>query len=423
MISIKELRKNKKAYNDSLMKRGEEFDLEKIIQIDSQIRAMKTSASDMRAQRNASSESIGDAKKSGRDASEEILKTRQLGDKLKVLEAELNGLELNLEKILQQIPNIPHETVPDGFTENENKEIRKWGEKVRFNFKPKNHTELGENLKLFDFKTAAKLSGSGFPLYTGKGAELERKLINSMLDFHVKNFKYKELFPPVLMLKDSMITTGQLPKFQEDMYHTEVDNLFLAPTAEVPVTNIHRDDILEESDLPKYYVAYSPCFRRESGSYGKDTRGLLRVHQFNKVELVKFSIPENSYNELELLTSQAESVLQKLGLHYRVISLCAGDLSFGAAKCYDLEIWAPGEEKWLEVSSCSNFESFQARRGNIRYRRSKDKKVELLHTLNGSGVATPRLMVALLETYQKEDGSVLFPKDVAEFLGIDEINY
>ena len=423
MISIKELRKNKKAYKDSLMKRGEEFDLEKIIQIDSQIRAMKTSASDMRAQRNASSESIGDAKKSGRDASEEILKTRQLGDKLKVLETELNGLELNLEKIMQQIPNIPHETVPDGFTESDNKEIRKWGEKVRFNFKPKNHTELGENLKLFDFKTAAKLSGSGFPLYIGKGAELERKLINSMLDFHVKNFKYKELFPPVLMLKDSMITTGQLPKFQEDMYHTEVDNLFLAPTAEVPVTNIHRDDILEESDLPKYYVAYSPCFRRESGSYGKDTRGLLRVHQFNKVELVKFSIPENSYNELELLTSQAESVLQKLGLHYRVISLCAGDLSFSAAKCYDLEIWAPGEEKWLEVSSCSNFESFQARRGNIRYRRSKDKKVELLHTLNGSGVATPRLMVALLETYQKEDGSVSFPKDVAEFLGIDEINY
>ena len=252
---------------------------------------------------------------------------------------------------------------------------------------------------------------------------LERKLINSMLDFHVKNYNYKELFPPVLMLKDSMVTTGQLPKFQEDMYHTEVDNLFLAPTAEVPVTNIHRDDILEESELPKYYVAYSPCFRRESGSYGKDTRGLLRVHQFNKVELVKFSKPENSYNELELLTSQAESVLKKLGLHYRVISLCAGDLSFSAAKCYDLEIWAPGEEKWLEVSSCSNFESFQARRGNIRFRRSADKKVELLHTLNGSGVATPRLMVALLETYQKEDGSVSFPKDVAEFLGIDEIKY
>ena len=423
MISIKELRKNKQTYQDSLMKRGEQFDLENIIQIDSQIRAMKTSSSDMRAQRNAASDSIGEAKKSGRDASEAILKTRQLGDKLKGLETELNGFELNLKKILQQIPNIPHESVPDGHTENDNIEVRKWGEKVQFNFKPKNHMELGDRLKLFDFKTAAKLSGSGFPLYIGKGAELERKLVNSMLDHHVIEYGYKEVFPPVLMLKESMVTTGQLPKFQEDMYHTEIDNLFLAPTAEVPVTNIHRDDILEESDLPKYYVAYSPCFRRESGSYGKDTRGLLRVHQFNKVELVKFSIPERSYEELETLTSQAESVLKKLGLHYRVISLCGGDLSFSAAKCYDLEVWAPGEGKWLEVSSCSNFESFQARRGNIRYRKNRDKKVELLHTLNGSGVATPRLMVALLETYQKEDGSVVFPNDVAEFLDIDEIIY
>ncbi len=422
MISIKELRKNKKTYQDSLMRRGEEFDLENIIRIDSQLRVMKTSASDMRAQRNAASESIGEAKKSGINASEAILKTRQLGDKLKELEMELNSFELNLKKILQQIPNIPHESVPEGLREGNNVEIRKWGEKIKFNFKPKNHMELGDRLELFDFKTATKLSGSGFPLYTGKGAELERKLINSMLDLHVIEYDYKEVFPPVLMLKDSMITTGQLPKFQEDMYHTEIDNLFLAPTAEVPVTNIHRNDILEESDLPKYYVAYSPCFRRESGSYGKDTRGLLRVHQFNKVELVKFVKPDSSYDELEALTSQAESVLKKLGLHYRVISLCAGDLSFSAAKCYDLEIWAPGEGKWLEVSSCSNFESFQARRGNIRYRRNEDKKVELLHTLNGSGVATPRLMVALLETYQTEDGNILFPKDVAEFLGMNEIN-
>ncbi len=244
-----------------------------------------------------------------------------------------------------------------------------------------------------------------------------------MLDYHIKEYGFEEIFPPVLMLKDSMITTGQLPKFQEDMYHTEVDNLFLAPTAEVPVTNIHRNDILKESDLPKYYVAYSPCFRRESGSYGKETRGLLRVHQFNKVELVKFSKPENSYDELEKLTTQAESILKKLGLHYRVISLCAGDLSFSAAKCYDIEIWAPGERKWLEVSSCSNFESFQARRGNIRYRKDKDKKVELCHTLNGSGVATPRLMVALLETYQTKYGKVSFPEEVAEFIGINEIGH
>lgn len=423
MISIKELRKNKKTYQDSLMKRGEQFDLENIIEIDSKIRTMKTSASNMRAQRNVASESIGEAKKSGKNVSEAVFKTRQLGDKLKELETELNSSELNLKKILQEIPNIPHESVPDGLTENDNIEVRKWGEKVQFNFKPKNHMELGDRLKLFDFKTAAKLSGSGFPLYIGKGAELERKLVNSMLDHHVIEYGYKEVFPPVLMLKESMVTTGQLPKFQEDMYHTEIDNLFLAPTAEVPVTNIHRDDILEESDLPKYYVAYSPCFRRESGSYGKDTRGLLRVHQFNKVELVKFSIPERSYDELETLTCQAESVLKKLGLHYRVISLCGGDLSFSAAKCYDLEVWAPGEGKWLEVSSCSNFESFQARRGNIRYRRNSDKKVELLHTLNGSGVATPRLIVALLETYQREDGSISFPEDVAEFLGIDKINF
>jgi seryl-tRNA synthetase len=291
-----------------------------------------------------------------------------------------------------------------------------------FSFHPKNHLDLGDALELFDFQRGAKISGSGFPLYTGQGAKLERALINGMIHHHDSEFGFKELFPPVLVRKESMETTGQLPKFKEDMYHTEVDNLYLAPTAEVPVTNIHRDEIIDESELPIYYVAYSPCFRRESGSYGKDTRGLLRVHQFNKVELVKFTTPESSYDELETLTAQAESILQKLGLHYRVVELCTSDLSFAAAKCYDLEIWAPGEEKWLEVSSCSNFESFQARRGNIRYRRSEDSQVEFLHTLNGSGVATPRLMVALIETYQTEKGTVSFPDDVAEFLGIQEIS-
>ena len=241
-----------------------------------------------------------------------------------------------------------------------------------------------------------------------------------MMSHHHNEYDFKEIFPPVLMKKKSMITTGQLPKFEEDMYHTEVDNLYLAPTAEVPVTNIHRDEIIDESELPIHYVAYSPCFRRESGSYGKDTRGLLRVHQFNKVELVKFTTPESSYDELETLTHQAESILQKLGLCYRVVELCTGDLSFAAAKCYDIEIWAPGEGKWLEVSSCSNFESFQARRGNIRFRDSDDN-VKFLHTLNGSGVATPRLMVALIETYQNQNGTISFPEKVAEFLGIKEI--
>tara|TARA_B100001248_G_scaffold230596_1_gene190599 strand:- start:855 stop:2126 length:1272 start_codon:yes stop_codon:yes gene_type:complete len=423
MISIKELRKNKKSYKEALKRRGEEYDLEYILQIDSKIRSMKTSANEMRAQRNMASEQIGKEKKLGRDSSESILKTRQLGDKLKKLEIELSAYEEKLEKIMYQVPNIPHESVPIGNSENDNVEVRKWGRKIEFNFEPKSHLEIGERLNLFDFKKGAKLSGSGFPLYTGEGANLERRLINSMLEYHIKEYGFEEVFPPVLMLKDSMLTTGQLPKFQEDMYHTEVDNLFLAPTAEVPVTNIHRNDILKESDLPKYYVAYSPCFRRESGSYGKETRGLLRVHQFNKVELVKFSKPEDSYDELETLTAQAEAILKRLGLHYRVISLCTGDLSFSAAKCYDLEIWAPGEKKWLEVSSCSNFESFQARRGNIRYRKDKDKKVELCHTLNGSGVATPRLMVALLETYQTSDGKVSFPKEVAEFIGINEMGH
>lgn len=422
MISIRKLRKNKEKYENAILKRGDEFDFENILHMDSKIRQMKTSANDMRAERNTASEAIGIARKAGEDAEEAIVKTRKLGENLKELESQLHILEQNLNRILHQIPNPPHDSVPDGFNESENIEIRTWGDKVEFDFEPKTHLELGDNLKLFDFKSASKLSGSGFPLYIGKGAKLERKLINSMIDFHVEKYGFKEVFPPVLMLKDSMITTGQLPKFQEDMYHTEVDNLFLAPTAEVPVTNIHRNDILEEADLPIYYVAYSPCFRRESGSYGKDTRGLLRVHQFNKVELVKFTTPSSSYEELETLTSQAESILRKLGLHYRVVSLCAGDLSFSAAKCYDLEIWAPGEKKWLEVSSCSNFESFQARRGNIRYRKNIDKKVELLHTLNGSGVATPRLMIALIETYQTENGNVSFPKEVADFLGMDQIS-
>ena len=423
MISIKKLRKNRKSCQEALKRRGEGYNLEFILQTDSKIRSMKTSASEMRAHRNKASELIRQEKKLGRGASDLILRTRQLGDELKKLEIELNNAEITLKNSMYQVPNIPHESVPIGKSEDDNVEVRKWGRKIEFNFEPKTHLEIGESLNLFDFKVGAKLSGSGFPLYTGEGANLERRLINSMLDYHIEEHGFKEVFPPVLMLKDSMITTGQLPKFQEDMYHTEVDNLFLAPTAEVPVTNIHRNDILKESDLPKYYVAYSPCFRRESGSYGKETRGLLRVHQFNKVELVKFSKPQNSYDELETLTTQAESILKKLGLHYRVISLCAGDLSFSAAKCYDLEIWAPGERKWLEVSSCSNFESFQARRGNIRYRKDKDKKVELCHTLNGSGVATPRLMVALLETYQNMDGKVSFPKEVAEFLGINEIGH
>ena len=327
----------------------------------------------------------------------------------------------SLKEYLYKLPNLPHDSVPQGKDKKENVVVRAWGDRPKFNFNPKTHIELGNNLRLFDFERAAKISGSGFSLYTGKGAHIERALINLMIDHHTSIFNFEEMFPPVLMRKESMITTGQLPKFEEDMYHTELDNLYLAPTAEVPITNIHRDEIIDGEKLPIYYVSYTPCFRRESGSYGKDTRGLLRMHQFNKVELVKFTKPSDSYSELESLTKQAESLLQMLGLRYRVVELCTGDLSFAAAKCYDLEVWAPGENKWLEVSSCSNFESFQARRGNIRFRDIRTNKVDFLHTLNGSGLATPRLLVALLETYQTDKGTIKFPEKIANFLGIEEI--
>ena len=421
MISLKKLRNETEICKKSILSKENDIDIDHILELDKRLRELKTISNEMRAKRNSASESIGELKKAGKDATDSIKKTRELGDELKKLEYDLNHISKTLESYLYRIPNIPHESVPRGEDETGNQQVRIWGSEPRFDFEPKSHLELGDQLGLFDFKRGAKLSGSGFPLYTGMGARLERQLINSMIQYHEQEFGFKEIFPPVLMKKESMLTTGQLPKFEEDMYHTEVDNLYLAPTAEVPVTNIHRNEIINDENLPICYVAYSPCFRRESGSYGKDTRGLLRVHQFNKVELVKFTRPETSYTELESLTNQAESILQKLGLHYRVVELCTGDLSFAAAKCYDLEIWAPGERKWLEVSSCSNFESFQARRGNIRYRNSSNNDVNFLHTLNGSGLATPRLFAALIETYQTETGEIIFPDEVAKFLDIQEI--
>ena len=392
-----------------------------ILSLDASHRKIQFSLDEKRAERNRVSDEIGQIKKSGGQADDAIAAMRKVGDDIKSLEDEESAVKKSLSHILLRLPNMPHESVPEGVDETANIEIRKWGKKLDYSFNPKTHTDLGESLNLFDFKRSSKLSGSGFPLYIGNGAKLERALLSFMLDHHVEEYGYTEIFPPVLLRRSSMTTTGQLPKFEEDMYHTKVDDLYLAPTAEVPVTNIYQGEIIDEKELPINLVAYSPCFRREAGSYGKDTRGLLRVHQFNKVELVKFVTPESSYNELERLTHQAESVLQALGLHYRVLSLSTGDLSFSAAKCYDIEVWAPGERKWLEVSSCSNFESFQARRGDIRYRSEETRKVDYLHTLNGSGVATPRLFVALIETYQQEDGSIKFPEDVAHYLGIKEI--
>ena len=421
MISIKKIRENPEEIISKLRSRNDKTDIKEVLFLDDKIRTLKTRSSEYRAQRNIASENIGKIKKEGGDSIFAIKETRDLGNKLKELELDLIKNENELKRILFQMPNVPQDSVPVASDFSGNVTLREWGNKREYNFKLKNHIQLGEDLNLFDFKRGSKLSGSGFPLYVGNGAKLERSLINSMIDHHVTNFSFTEMLPSILMKKESMETTGQLPKFQEDMYHTEIDNLYLAPTAEVPITNLHRDEILNESDLPIKYVGYTPCFRRESGSYGKDTRGLLRVHQFNKVELVEFIQPDDSIKELERLTLQAESVLQKLGLHYRVIELCTGDLGFSASKCYDIELWAPAEQQWLEVSSCSSFDSFQSRRGNIRFRRKKDKKVDFVHTLNGSGVATPRLMIALIETYQEEDGIVRFPEKVSSFLGIKEL--
>jgi len=371
----------------------------------------------MRAERNVASDKIARAKKLGENSDKAINAMRKLSQQIKVLEEKTQSSKNELDQLLLGLPNIPHESVPEGKDEKNNQLVREWGETLDRDFNIIAHLELGKALSLFDFERGAKISGSGFPLYTGKGAKLERALINFMLDFQTEQHGYTEIFPPFVVRPESAVTTGQLPKLADDMYASEKDDLWLIPTAEVPLTNIHQNEILSEDQLPINYTAYSACFRREAGSYGKDTRGFLRVHQFNKVELVKFVKPENSYKELEKLVGQAEAILQSLGLKYRVIELCTGDLSFAAAKCYDLELWAPGEEKWLEVSSCSNFENFQARRGNIRYRRNSDKQVEFVHTLNGSGVATPRLLVALLETYQNKDGTIAIPEPLQPYFG------
>ena len=415
MLSIDIIRNNPKEVEQGLARKGEKLLISEIIKLDESYRSDLAQANEMRAERNVASDKIARAKKLGENSDKAINAMRKLSQQIKVLEEKTQSSKNELDQLLLGLPNIPHESVPEGKDEKNNQLVREWGETLDRDFNIIAHLELGKALSLFDFERGAKISGSGFPLYTGKGAKLERALINFMLDFQTEQHGYKEIFPPFLVKPESAVTTGQLPKFADDMYASEKGDLWLIPTAEVPLTNIHQNEILSEDQLPINYTAYSACFRREAGSYGKDTRGFLRVHQFNKVELVKFVKPENSYKELEKLVGQAEAILQSLGLKYRVIELCTGDLSFAAAKCYDLELWAPGEEKWLEVSSCSNFEDFQARRGNIRYRRNSDKQVEFVHTLYGSGVATPRLLVALLETYQNKDGTIAIPEPLQPF--------
>ena len=421
MIHLSFIREQPDKVRKGAKNKGEVIDLDSLLNLDNEHRSLLNSLNELRAERNRVSEEIGKTKGTGKDALDSIQAMKKVSQQIKELEEKVWVLAEQLNSKLLRIPNLPHDSVPIGKNVEDNVVIREWGDELQFDFTPKSHLELGASLNLFDFERGAKISGSGFPLYIGKGARLERALINFMVDMHVDQYGYTEVFPPFLVRREAMVTTGQLPKFEEDMYHTEVDDLFLIPTAEVPVTGIHGNEILEEEDLPIKYVAYSACFRREAGSYGKDTHGLLRLHQFNKVELVKYVTPGSSYDELESLTAQAESVLQALGLRYRVVELCTADLSFASAKCFDLEVWAPGEKKWLEVSSCSNFEGFQARRGNIRYRREDNRKVECVHTLNGSGVATPRLLVALLETYQRKDGRVEIPEALQPHLGIKEL--
>ena len=421
MISIELVRNNTNLVKQKLAKKGDKSSIDNLLELDKEYRSLITNVNELRSERNIVSKKIASLKKDRLSAKTEINQMKEVGESISNIEKESNKIKKLIDTILLNIPNLPHDSTPNGTGSKDNKLVREFGKLKKTDYKIKNHIELGRDLNLFDFDRAAKISGSGFPLYTNKGAKLERALINYMLDLHSLEFGYVEIFPPFLVNSKSPKTTGNLPKFSEDMYQIENDNLWLIPTAEVPITNIHKDEIISEKNLPIKYVSYSACFRREAGSHGKDTRGFLRLHQFNKVELVKFVKPEKSYEELEALTINAEAVLKSLGLKYRVIELCTGDLSFSAAKCYDIEVWSPAEEKWLEVSSCSNFESFQARRGNIKYRKN-DGKTDFLHTLNGSGVATPRLLVALLESHQNKNGSINIPEPLQPYFGSNIID-
>ena len=417
MHSLKYIRENIDIVKKSISAKNIEFDIDLLLKDDEKRRDIIQNVEKLKAERNVINKEISKKK----DVESNIDSMRKLSSDIKAYDKDLNELLDSINNRLLYIPNIIDESVPIGNDEKDNEIIREWGGKPKFDFDIKGHIEICENLKLIDFKRAVKMSGSGFPLYTDKGAKLERSLINFMLDLHIEKGDYSELLPPFLVNNYSPTTTGNLPKFKDDMYYIEKDDLYCIPTAEVPVTNIHSKEVLNENDLPLKYCAYSACFRREAGSYGKDTRGLLRLHQFNKVELVKFTTPENSFNELESLLSDAEEILKSLNLHYRVVLLCSGDLSFSSSKCYDIEVWSPFEKKYLEVSSCSNFLSFQARRGSIKYKKNVDNKLDFLHTLNGSALATPRLLVALLETYQTKGGNVVVPESLKDYMKINTI--
>jgi len=417
MIDIKFIRSNAETVREAIKNKNEKADLDAVLALDEKRRKLQFDFDTLKARQNAVSQSIAAKKKAKEDASSELNEMSAVAEELKTLAATLNTANDELESLLLTIPNVPQPEVPIGRDESSNEVVKTWGEPRKFDFTPKDHLEIANANKLLDLPRGAKISGSGFPIYTGVGAKLERALISFMLEFHLQKHGYEELMVPLAVNRKTMTGTGQLPKLEADMYHIDEDDLFLIPTAEVPVTNIYADEVLSYKDLPRKYVSYTPCFRREAGSYGKDTRGLQRLHQFNKVEMVRFVEPEQSLAALEEMLANAEAILQAFGLHYRVVNLCTGDLSFASQRTYDLEVWAPGVGKYLEVSSVSNFGEFQARRANIRYKDSTGK-VRHVHTLNGSGLATPRLMIAILETYQQADGTIQIPDAVKHWMNL-----
>jgi seryl-tRNA synthetase len=416
MLEAKYIREHLEEVRQRLATRGQAISLDQFVLIDGDRRRTIQEWERLRALQKKVSDEVSKKKREGRDASDLIEEMKKVSQDLKGLDGVIEEKEKTLQDFLLTVPNLPHSSVPVGKDSSDNAEVRRWGDIPKFDFEAKPHWDLGEELGILDFKTGAKITGARFTLYWDLGAKMERALINFMLDLHTREHGYREVLPPFMVNRMTMTGTGQLPKFEEELFKVEGTDYFLIPTAEVPVTNIHQDEVLEEKALPLYYTAYTPCFRKEAGSYGKDTRGLIRQHQFNKVELVKFTKPGNSYEELEKLLSNAEEVLKRLKLPYRVVNLCTGDLGFSASKTYDIEVWLPGQDTFKEISSCSNFEDFQARRAKIRYRISGKSKTEYVHTLNGSGLAVGRTLVAILENYQQADGSVIIPEVLRPYL-------
>jgi len=417
MLDAKLLRENLDEVKARMATRGTEIDWDAFVSLDRERREALANIERLKENKNRLSGEIGKIKKSGGDAAALMGEVEEVSEAIRAGEAPLADVEAKFEQFMLTLPNLPHSSVTVGKNESDNKEIRRWGELPKFDFTPLNHWDIGEELGILDFARAAKIAGARFAVYRDAGARLERTLINFMLDLHTKEHGYKEMLPPALVNRTALVGTGQLPKFEEDLFHLAPGDYFLIPTAEVPLTNLHREEMIEREELPIKYVAYTPCFRSEAGSYGKDVRGLIRLHQFNKVEMVKFAEPETSYDELESMILNAEEVLKRLMLPYRVVELCTGDVGFASAKTYDLEVWLPGQNAYREISSCSNCEDFQARRANIRYRKDKKGRPIFVHTLNGSGLAVGRTLVAVLENYQQKDGSVVIPEVLRPYMG------